>query len=100
MDELKAYIDDRKGKELVFVTTTGKRILVNQIARNYAKAGKRVDLRVHSHMLRCSSITYFLSKDYHPIEVKKISGHDSVDMVAAYDKRSKAINPTQRISLV
>lgn len=97
MDELKAYIGDRNG--LVFVTRSGNRIMMNQVATTYAKAGKNAGIRVHTHMLRCSAITYLMGQGFQPSEVAKITGQ-TLPMVSAYDKRSKADNPTKKVSLV
>jgi integrase len=97
MNELKEYIGTRKG--LVFLTRNGKRIMINQVATTYGKVGERAGLMVHTHMLRCSAITYLLGQGFQPSEVAKVTGQ-TLPMVTAYDKRSKADNPTKKVSLV
>jgi len=97
IDELRTYIGGRIG--LVFVTKSGKRVLMNQVVTTYAKAGERAGFKMHTHMLRCSAITYLMGQGFQPSEVAKITGQ-TLPMVAAYDKRNRADNPTKKISLV
>jgi integrase/recombinase XerD len=100
MEQLKAYVGSREG--LVFTTCTGKQIQPSQISIAFAKAGLKANLpfHIHPHVLRTSAITAFFKEGLNASDILKISGHDSLDSVCAYDKSSLRDNATKRISLV
>lgn len=100
MQELKEYIGTRKG--LVFVTKSGQRVMPNQLAVNFAKAGERAQIpfRITPHVLRASTITYLKVSGFSDSDVMKISGHASSEMVNAYDKSDRAQNASKKVSLV
>ena len=100
IQELKEYIGKRKG--LVFITKTGKSVMPNQLATNFAKAGNLADIpfKVTPHVLRASTITYLKAAGFSDSDVMKISGHASSEMVNAYDKSDRAQNASKKVSLV
>lgn len=100
IDELRAYIGERAG--LVFVTKHGQRIMPNQLAVTFAKAGEKAQLplRVTPHVLRASAITHLKVSGFSDCDIMKISGHASSAMVNAYDKSDRAQNISKRVSLV
>ena len=100
MEQLKAYIGSKEG--LVFTTCTGKQFQPSQISIAFAKAGLKANLpfHIHPHVLRTSAITAFFKEGLNANDILKISGHDSLNSVCAYDKSSLKDNATKRVSLV
>ena len=56
MKTLRAYIGERQGH--VFVTRSGKLVMINQVAITFAKAGKAagIPFKVSPHVLRASAV--------------------------------------------
>lgn len=100
MGELRQYIENREG--LVFVTRTGKRIPLCQLAKTFAKAGLRANIpfKVTPHVLRASAVTYLKQQGFSDSDIQKVTGHASSAMVNAYDKSSRADNASKKVSLV
>lgn len=100
MNELHSYTLNRNG--YVFITKTGKPVDVKQIERNFLKAGKRalIPFNVTPHVLRATAVTHFKLMMMSDSDVMKVTGHANSQMIAMYDKSSKADNATKKISLV
>ena len=100
MDALRTYLGERTG--LVFTTAAGKAVQPTQLDRNFAKAGERAELRfrVSPHVLRVSTVTYLKREGFGDTDIMKVTGHASAEMIAAYDKTSRAENASKRVSLV
>ena len=100
MSELRQYIDGREG--LVFVTRTGKRIPMCQLATTFEKAGKlaKIPFKVTPHVLRASTVTYLKQQGFSDSDIQKVTGHASSEMVNAYDKSSRADNASKKVSLI
>ena len=100
MLQLKESIGCREG--LVFVTRSGKPVLITQIAITFAKAGEKagIDFKVSPHTLRASAVTYLKQQGFRDTDIMKITGHASSEMVYAYDKSERADNPSKKVSLV
>jgi integrase len=100
MESLKAIVGDRSG--YVFITATQKPVLLTQIARTFATAGKRANIpfKITPHVLRASAVTYLKQQGFADSEIMKITGHASGEMIRAYDKSDRADNPTKKVSLI
>lgn len=100
MNELKQYIGERQGT--VFITKTGKSVHVKQIERNFLKAGKKafIPFPVTPHVLRATAVTHFKAKLLSDSDIMKVTGHANSQMIAMYDKSSKAENASKKINLV
>lgn len=100
MQELREYLKGREG--IVFVTAQGKPIKVNQLSRNFEKAGVRagIEFKVTCHTLRASAVTYLRSIGTDIAGIQKITGHTSSEQVIAYDKSDLSDNVTAEISLI
>jgi integrase len=99
MNSLKEYIGSREG--LVFITRTGKKVPLIQVATTFAKAGTAANIpfKVTPHVLRASAITYYKQQGLSNSDVGKITGQTD-EMVNAYDKSSRAENASKKIQLV
>ena len=99
MASLMAYIGVRQG--LVFVTRTGGKVPLIQVATTFAKAGVKagVPFKVTPHVLRASAITYFKQQGLSNSDVGKITGQTD-EMVNAYDKSARADNASRKMQLV
>jgi integrase len=102
MNELKNYIGARKGKDLAFVTRTGKALLAAQVQNTFAMAGvaTKVPFKVTPHVLRASAITEYKKRGFADSDIAKISGHADLEMLNSYDKSDRADNASKRVSLV
>jgi integrase/recombinase XerD len=100
LDRLKAYLKDRSG--LVFITRSGKPIMMTRLAQTFAKAGKMagVPFKVTPHVLRASTVTYLKQQGFQDTDIMKVTGHSSAAMVCAYDKTSQESNATEKVQLV
>jgi integrase len=100
INELLSYIGDRKG--LVFITRTGNKILTQQVANTFAQAGVAagIPFKVTPHVLRASCVTYLKKMGMSDTDIMKVTGHADAEMVAAYDKSSRADNASKKVSLV
>lgn len=100
MNELKLYIGNRQG--LVFITRNGKSIPLCQLSTTFNKAGKiaNIPFKVTPHVLRASTVTYLKRQGFSDSDIQKVTGHASSEMVNAYDKSSRAENPSKKVSLV
>lgn len=100
MNQLREYLGERTG--LVFVTSSGKKIRYNQIVRNFVKAGQRalISFKVTPHVLRATAVTHLKSKNISDTDIMKVTGHANSQMIAMYDKGSKADNASKKINLV
>jgi integrase/recombinase XerD len=98
--QLADYLKDRTG--LVFVTRTGNRVYLNQLAESFSRAGKRagIPFKVTPHVLRASAVTYFKGQGFQDSDIMKITGHASAEMVHAYDKSERAENATKKVNLI
>jgi integrase/recombinase XerD len=74
---LRDYIGAREG--LVFVTKSGRPVLLNQIAIIFAKAGERagIGFKVSPHTLRASTVTYLKRQGFRDSDIMKITGRAS-----------------------
>lgn len=100
LEELSAYIGKRDG--LVFITKTKKKIMPNQLAITFEKAGvlAGIPFKVTPHVLRASAITFLKISGFSDSDVMKVSGHASSAMVNSYDKSERAHNISKKVSLV
>jgi integrase len=100
IDELLLYIGERTGN--VFVSRSGKGIMITQLANTFSKAGEKagIPFKVSPHVLRASSVTYLKEKDFSDTDIMKVTGHASAEMVRAYDKSSRAENASKKVNLV
>jgi integrase len=100
MKSLKEYLGERQG--LVFITRTGKKVPLIQMATTFAKAGVKagIPFKVTPHVLRASAITYHKQQGTSNSDLMKITGHNSSPMLDAYDKSSRAENASKKIQLV
>ena len=48
-------------------------------------------LRVGSHSLRVTFITWALEAGAHPADIAKQTGHADLDMIARYDRRGRTV---------
>lgn len=100
MEELKAYVGDRKGP--VFITRTGKNVPLIQLHFTFAKAGVAANMpfRITPHVLRASAITYLKQQGFSDSDIMLVTGHSHAEMVLAYDKSSRAENASKKVNLV
>lgn len=100
MNRLRQYIGDRKGH--VFVTRSGKPVLINQLAVTFSKAGQEagIPFKVSPHVLRASTVTYLKQQGFSDSDIMRVTGHASAEMVYAYDKTARADNASKKVSLV
>ena len=101
MNALREYIGERTG--LVFVTFFGKRVHPTQLNRNFKTAGRRAEIPfpVSPHVLRVTCVTYLQTRhDVKDTDIMKVTGHASSDMIAMYDKSSRADNASRRFNIV
>jgi integrase/recombinase XerD len=100
IDELMAYIGQRQG--IVFVTRSGKGMLLRQLSVTFNQAGIRagIPFKVTPHVLRASTVTYLKREGFGDSDIMKITGHASSEMVHAYDKSERSQNASKKISLI
>lgn len=100
MNKLKAYLGERAG--LVFITRSGKPIMMTRLAQTFAKAGKvaGIPFKVTPHVLRASTVTYLKQQGFQDTDIMKVTGHASAAMVCAYDKTAQETNATEKVQLV
>lgn len=100
MQALREYIGDRQG--FVFLGSKGNPVILNQVANTFARAGKvaGITFKVTPHVLRASAVTYLKQQGFADSDIMKVTGHASSEMVNAYDKTSRADNPSKKVSLV
>ncbi|WP_143876415.1 tyrosine-type recombinase/integrase [Waddlia chondrophila] len=100
MKQLKDLLGEGEG--YLFITTTGNVVMLTQISRNFARAGKaaKIPFKVTPHVLRASAVTYLKQQGFSDSDIMKITGHSSGEMIRAYDKSERADNPTKRVNLV
>lgn len=100
MQQLRSYIGIRTGN--VFITRSGKRVMLNQLAINFAKAGLEagISFKVTPHVLRASAVTYLKQQGFLDSDIMRVTGHASSEMVYAYDKSSRSDNASKRVKLV
>ena len=100
LDKLKTYIGGRSG--IVFITRSGKPVMVTRLAQTFAKAGKTVGIpfKVTPHVLRTSTVTYLKQQGFQDTDIMKVTGHASAAMVCAYDKTAQETNATEKVQLV
>lgn len=100
MDRLKLFIGERTG--LVFITRSGKPVMMTRLAQTFNKAGKAagVPFKVTPHVLRASTVTYLKQQGFQDTDIMKVTGHSSAAMVCAYDKTSQESNATEKVQLV
>lgn len=100
MEKLKEYIGERSGT--VFITRSGKSVMVTRLAQTFEKAGKEagIPFKVTPHVLRASTVTYLKQQGFQDSDIMKVTGHASSAMVCAYDKASQETNATENVQLV
>jgi integrase/recombinase XerD len=99
MLRLKNYIGPRIG--LVFVTRSGKSVMLNQLASTFDRAGKlaSIPFKVTPHVLRASTVTYLKQQGFSDGDIMRVTGHVSSAIVYAYDKSSRADNASKKVIL-
>lgn len=100
MQFLKTYLSNREGQ--VFVTRSGKPVMLNQIALTFEKAGERANIpfKVTPHVLRATTVTYLKQQGFSDSDIMRVTGHASSALVYAYDKGSRADNASKKVSLI
>lgn len=100
MDKLKSYLGERAGH--VFITRSGKPIMMTRLAQTFEKAGKAagIPFKITPHVLRASTVTYLKQQGFQDTDIMKVTGHSSPAMVCAYDKTSQESNATEKVQLV
>jgi integrase/recombinase XerD len=100
MERLKEHIGDRCG--LVFITRSGKPVMMTRIAYTFALAGRKsaIPFKVTPHVLRASTVTYLKQQGFQDSDIMKVTGHASSSMVCAYDKTSQETNASEKVFLV
>ncbi len=100
MKALRAYIGERQGH--VFVTRSGKPVMINQVAVTFAKAGRAagIPFKVSPHVLRASAVTYLRQQGFQDSDIMRVTGHSTSEMVNAYDKTSRAENASKKVNLI
>lgn len=100
MGKLKEYIGERTGT--VFITRSGKPVMLTRLAHTFAKAGIEagIPFKVTPHVLRASTVTYLKQQGFQDSDIMKVTGHASSAMVSSYDKTSQETNATERVQLV
>jgi integrase/recombinase XerD len=100
MNRLREYIGERTGS--VFVTRSGKPVMINQLATTFAKAGKAagIPFKVSPHVLRASAVTYLKQQGFQDSDIMRVTGHSTSEMVFAYDKSSRADNASKKVNLI
>ncbi len=92
MQELMEYTINRKG--YVFITRNHKPLAVNQIDRNFVKAGIKagISFRVTPHVLRVTLVTRLKELQVQDTDIMKITGHANPGQLASYDKSDMGNN--------
>lgn len=100
MKQLKDYIEERTGQ--VFVTRSGKSVMINQVVVTFAKAGKAagIPFKVSPHVLRASAVTYLKQQGFQDSDIMRVTGYSTAEMVYAYDKSSRADNVSKKVNLI
>jgi integrase/recombinase XerD len=100
METLKDYLGDRNGT--VFITRSGKPVMLNQLALTFEKAGKKANIpfKVTPHVLRATTVTYLKQQGFSDSDIMRVTGHASSALVYAYDKGSRADNASKKVNLV
>ncbi len=100
MRTLRDYIGDRTGH--VFVTRSGKPVMINQLAITFAKAGRAagIPFKVSPNVLRASAVTYLMQQGFQDRDIIRVTGHSTSKMVFAYDKSSREDNPSKKLNLI
>ena len=100
MKRLREYLGGRTGH--VFVTRSGKPVMMNQLAMTFAKAGKAagIPFKVSPHVLRASAVTYLKQQGFQDSDIMRVTGHSTSEMVFAYDKSSRADNASKKVNLI
>jgi integrase len=100
MKRLKDYIEERAGH--VFITRSGKPVMINQVAITFGKAGKAagIPFKVSPHVLRASAVTYLKQQGFQDSDIMRVTGHSTAEMVYAYDKSSRADNASKKVNLI
>jgi integrase/recombinase XerD len=98
--KLRDYIGDRTGH--IFVTRSGKPVMINQLAITFAKAGKvaGIPFKVSPHVLRASAVTYLKQQGFGDSDIMRVTGHSTAEMVYAYDKSSRSDNASKKVNLI
>jgi integrase len=100
MKRLQQYIGGRT--EHVFITRSGKPVMINQLAMTFAKAGAAagIPFKVSPHVLRASAVTYLKQQGFQDSDIMRITGHSKSELVYAYDKSARADNASKKVNLI
>ena len=100
MRNLKSYLEDRTGQ--IFVTRSGKPVMINQLAVTFEKAGATANIpfKVTPHVLRASTVTHLKRQGFSESDIMRVTGHANSELVYAYDKGSRADNASKGVNLV
>ena len=90
MRNLKSYLEDRTGQ--IFVTRSGKPVMINQLAVTFEKAGATANIpfKFTPHVLRASTVTYLKRQGFSKSDIMRVT----------YDKGSRADNASKVVNLV
>lgn len=100
MKRLQEYIGERQGH--VFITRSGKPVMITQLATTFAKAGAKagIPFKVSPHVLRASTVTYLKQQGFQDSDIMRVTGHSTAEMVYAYDKSARADNASKKVQLI
>lgn len=100
IESLMKYVGVRA--DLVFVTQTGKKVMIGQLATTFEKAGIKANLpfKITPHVLRASTVTYLKQQGFSDSDIMKVTGHASSSMIYAYDKSSRSDNASKKVCLI
>lgn len=98
-DKLLTYVGDRTG--WLFITRFGTPPHRCSISEKFRRIGVKADIpfAITPHVLRATGITLYLEAGYSLEEVQRISKHGTNLMVAYYDKRDDAVNPSSNFDI-
>ena len=100
MKKLQEYIGERQGH--VFLTRSGKPVMITQLATTFAKAGIAAGIlfKISPHVLRASTVTYLKQQGFQDSDIMRVTGHSTAEMVYAYDKSARADNASKKVQLI
>lgn len=100
MKKLREYIGERTGH--VFITRSGKLVMINQLSMTFAKAGRNagIPFKVTPHVLRASAVTYLKQQGFQDSDIMRVTGHSKSELVYAYDKSARADNASKKVNLI
>ncbi len=94
--ELLDFVRSYELKGFLF-QTEGKRKPRKQLSRGQAYDLLKREMGISCHGFRKSAIEILLEQNEHPIEIAKVTGHSSIEMIMYYDGRDKKPSKQHKI---